>query len=86
MPDALDVGRDLMLLLSQNGQLVPVDELIDQVGAAHVRLARMVPGGVVGPVGPGEAADPPRSPAAITTARRPLPAPCGRRPLRIAAA
>jgi multiple sugar transport system substrate-binding protein len=35
MPDALDMGRDLMLLLSQNGQLEPVDELFDQVGEAH---------------------------------------------------
>jgi multiple sugar transport system substrate-binding protein len=35
MPDALDMGRDLMLLLSQNGQLVPVDELFDEIGAAH---------------------------------------------------
>ena len=35
MPDALDVGRDLMLLLSQNGQLVPVDALFDQIGVAH---------------------------------------------------
>jgi multiple sugar transport system substrate-binding protein len=35
MPDALDVGRDLMLLLSQNEQLVPVDALFDQIGAAH---------------------------------------------------
>jgi multiple sugar transport system substrate-binding protein len=35
MPDALDVGRDLMLLLSQNKQLAPVDALFDQIGAAH---------------------------------------------------
>jgi len=35
MPDALDMGRDLMLLLSRNGNLEAVDELYDQIGAAH---------------------------------------------------
>ncbi len=35
MPDALDMGRDLMLLLSQSGSLEPVDELYAQVGQAH---------------------------------------------------
>jgi multiple sugar transport system substrate-binding protein len=35
MPDALDLGRDLMLLLSQNGNLEPVGDLYDTIGAAH---------------------------------------------------
>ena len=35
MPDALDMGIDLMLLLSKNGQLDAVDEVFKSVGAAH---------------------------------------------------
>ena len=35
MPDALDMGRDLMLLLSQSQTLEPVDALYDQIGTAH---------------------------------------------------
>jgi multiple sugar transport system substrate-binding protein len=35
MPDALDMGRDLMLLLSGNSQLEPLDDVYEQVGAAH---------------------------------------------------
>jgi multiple sugar transport system substrate-binding protein len=35
MPDALDMGRDLMLLLSQGGKLEAVDEVYDAVGKAH---------------------------------------------------
>ncbi|MEN9938807.1 MAG: hypothetical protein RLZZ387_5386 [Chloroflexota bacterium] len=35
MPDALDMGRDLMLLLSKNGNLEPLSETYDAVGAAH---------------------------------------------------
>jgi multiple sugar transport system substrate-binding protein len=35
MPDALDMGRDLMLLLSRNNQLEAVDALYDEVGQAH---------------------------------------------------
>jgi multiple sugar transport system substrate-binding protein len=34
-PDALDMGRDLMLLLSKGGNLTPVDELYDTIGKAH---------------------------------------------------
>jgi multiple sugar transport system substrate-binding protein len=35
MPDALDMGRDLMLLLSQGGKLEAVDEVYAAVGQAH---------------------------------------------------
>ncbi len=35
MPDALDMGRDLMLLLSRSASLEPVDALYDKIGAAH---------------------------------------------------
>jgi multiple sugar transport system substrate-binding protein len=35
MPDALDMGRDLMLLLSQSGKLEALDDVYEQVGAAH---------------------------------------------------
>lgn len=35
MPDALDLGRDFMLLLSQNGQLEPLGDLYNDIGAAH---------------------------------------------------
>ena len=35
MPDALDMGRDLMLLLSRNNRLEPVDDVFDRVGRAH---------------------------------------------------
>jgi multiple sugar transport system substrate-binding protein len=35
LPDALDLGRDFMLLLAQNGQLEPLDELFEQIGEAH---------------------------------------------------
>ena len=35
MPDALDMGRDLMLLLSQSEQLEPVDDLYAEIGDAH---------------------------------------------------
>jgi multiple sugar transport system substrate-binding protein len=33
MPDALDMGRGFMLLLSQSDELEPVDELYDEIGA-----------------------------------------------------
>ncbi len=35
MPDALDIGRDLMLLLSQSDQLEPLDDLYATIGEAH---------------------------------------------------
>ena len=35
MPDALDMGRDLMLLLSQTGKLEALDDVYDAVGKAH---------------------------------------------------
>jgi multiple sugar transport system substrate-binding protein len=35
MPDALDMGRDLMLLLSQGGKLEALDAVYDQIGKAH---------------------------------------------------
>jgi multiple sugar transport system substrate-binding protein len=35
MPDALDMGRDLMLLLSNNGNLEPLTDLYDTIGAEH---------------------------------------------------
>ena len=35
MPDALDLGRDLMLLLSQSDQLEPLDDLYATIGEAH---------------------------------------------------
>ena len=35
MPDALDLGRDFMLLLSQNGQLEPLNDLYQEIGNAH---------------------------------------------------
>lgn len=35
LPDALDLGRDFMLLLSQQDQLVALDELYEQIGEAH---------------------------------------------------
>ncbi len=35
LPDALDLGRDFMLLLAQNGQLEPLDELFEQIGEEH---------------------------------------------------
>ncbi len=35
LPDALDMGRDLMLLLSQAGRLEPLDDVYEQVGSAH---------------------------------------------------
>ncbi|HEX2481506.1 MAG TPA: extracellular solute-binding protein, partial [Methylomirabilota bacterium] len=35
MPDALDMGRDLMLLLSRNNRLEPVDDVFDRVGREH---------------------------------------------------
>jgi len=35
LPDALDMGRDLMLLLSQAGSLEPLDDVYGQVGSAH---------------------------------------------------
>ena len=35
MPDALDMGRDLMLLLSQNSQLEPLDDVYDRIGQDH---------------------------------------------------
>lgn len=34
MPDALDMGRNQMLLLSQQGQLQPLDDLYDEIGAS----------------------------------------------------
>src|SRR5262249_38477132 len=35
MPDALDMGRDLMLLLSRNNRLEPVDDVFDRIGKEH---------------------------------------------------
>src|SRR5436190_5747268 len=35
MPDALDMGRDLMLLLSQTGKLEALDDVYDSIGKAH---------------------------------------------------
>jgi multiple sugar transport system substrate-binding protein len=35
MPDALDLGRDFMLLLSQQDQLVPLNDLYEQIGEEH---------------------------------------------------
>ncbi len=35
LPDALDMGLDLQLLLSQQGQLAPLDDVYDRVGAAQ---------------------------------------------------
>jgi multiple sugar transport system substrate-binding protein len=35
LPDALDLGRDYMLLLAQNDQLEPVTELYEQIGENH---------------------------------------------------
>ncbi len=35
MPDALDMGRDLMLLLSKNNRLEPLDDLYDKIGKEH---------------------------------------------------
>ena len=35
MPDALDLGRDFMLLLSQNEQLEPLNDLYTEIGEAH---------------------------------------------------
>src|SRR5438552_8032157 len=35
MPDALDMGRDLMLLLSQSGKLEALDDVYDSIGKAH---------------------------------------------------
>lgn len=35
MPDALDLGRDFMLLLSQQDQLVALNDLYEQIGEAH---------------------------------------------------
>ncbi len=35
MPDALDLGRDFMLLLSQQDELVAVTDLYDQIGEEH---------------------------------------------------
>ena len=35
MPDALDMGRDLMLLLSQSGKLEKLDDLYGTIGSAH---------------------------------------------------
>jgi multiple sugar transport system substrate-binding protein len=35
LPDALDMGLDLMLLLSKSGKLEPVDDLYKQIGDAH---------------------------------------------------
>jgi len=35
MPDALDLGRDFMLLLSQQDQLVELDDLYKEIGEAH---------------------------------------------------
>lgn len=35
MPDALDMGRDLMLLLSQSEQLEQLDDLYAEIGDAH---------------------------------------------------
>jgi multiple sugar transport system substrate-binding protein len=35
MPDALDLGRDFMLLLSQQDELVPLNDLYEQIGEEH---------------------------------------------------
>ena len=35
MPDALDMGRDLMLLLSKSGKIEALDDVYDKVGKAH---------------------------------------------------
>jgi multiple sugar transport system substrate-binding protein len=35
LPDALDMGTDLMLLLSQKGTLEPLDDVFDKIGTAH---------------------------------------------------
>jgi multiple sugar transport system substrate-binding protein len=35
MPDALDMGLDLLLLLSNQNQLVPLDDLYAKIGKAH---------------------------------------------------
>ncbi len=35
MPDALDLGRDFMLLLSQQDELVAVNDLYEQIGEEH---------------------------------------------------
>lgn len=35
LPDALDLGRDFMLLLSQQDQLIALDELYEQIGEEH---------------------------------------------------
>jgi multiple sugar transport system substrate-binding protein len=35
MPDALDMGRDLMLLLSRNSRLDPVDDVFERIGREH---------------------------------------------------
>jgi multiple sugar transport system substrate-binding protein len=35
MPDALDLGRDFMVLLAQRDQLVDLTELYEQIGEAH---------------------------------------------------
>ncbi len=35
MPDALDMGRDLMLLLSKSGKIEPLDDVYAAVGKAH---------------------------------------------------
>lgn len=35
MPDAFDVGRDLLLLLAKNSQVEPIDDVVNAVGAAH---------------------------------------------------
>ncbi len=35
MPDALDMGLDLLLLLSRQGQFLPIDDIFDAVGKAQ---------------------------------------------------
>jgi len=35
LPDALDLGLDLLLLLSNQGKLVPLDDLYAKIGTAH---------------------------------------------------
>jgi multiple sugar transport system substrate-binding protein len=35
MPDALDMGRDLLLLLSRNNRLEPVDDVFTRIGQEH---------------------------------------------------
>ena len=35
MPDALDMGRDLMLLLSRSSKIEPLDDVYASVGKAH---------------------------------------------------